>query len=148
MKFIPIRQPGPLQRLAWVKEGKLACCKDMAHPNGTLMFQAGKGYSVHRHMVLVEWREPKPTATGGIQPVEYSGYEMAFVITDDSQTKRWFIECRLGRNAKLQPVTDNDFNLADLIAHFEIPEVPTIAEHRAEEYASAKERIMCLTSSN
>lgn len=143
----PIRPLTPLQRLAWIEDTRLACTQSLTHPDGTLMFQAGESYPVLAHLTKVIWREEKTVADGSKGLIECSGFESAFRVTDRGGTDRWFVEHRLGRQTEITPLSDHDFNIQELLEHFEIPDVPDLAVERKAEYEAAKERILCLTRS-
>lgn len=142
----PLRPPRGLQRLAWLTDCEIKCRKIFFHPSDPVMFIPGESYPLKAQIVRVNWDERKPRSTGNPEHTELTGFESAFVVKDHSNVERWFLEARLGRNVQLRNVTDLDFTLQDLIEHFEVPDVPTIAEQKPEEYLNARTRLLFLTT--
>lgn len=136
----PIRPPNPLQSLAWLKTGPLKCVKDLCARDGTLIFRAGEQYACRVTGRRVWWEELKQTSSGTVETVEKEGFESAFKVTDCRGMERWFEEWRLGLKTE-----GESFTIQQMVEHFDIPEVKTLADERPDEYKAAIEKIKCLT---
>ena len=97
--------------------------------NRKLVFRAGNNYRLRTQTVRVERRTTKPNLSAGLDEVLLNGQELAIYIADESEMERCFMDAR-HRAADVQVDGDVsiDFSLQDLVAHFQIPEVPDVAE--------------------
>lgn len=97
--------------------------------NRKLVFRAGNTYRLRTQTVRVERRTTKPNLSAGFDEVLLNGQELAICITDEGEMERCFMDAR-HRAADVQVDGDVsiDFVLQDLAEHFQIPEVPDVAE--------------------
>jgi len=145
----PIRPLNEIQRLGFLDEqDTILCTKPLAG------FTAGTRYELYTTTVSVNRSGSKMNVCGELDAVEWSGSELCIYLRDAGGTARCFMEARL-RNDKVRvllPVenrkppekgklTDDeehrihiDFTLQDLVEHFQIPEVPSVAELHPDLY--------------
>jgi len=96
-------------------------------------FRAGTRYAIRTETIRVKRSGTKMNLTGERDEVEWEGSELALFIRDGEGIERLFMEERLrGKDVTLS-IQDQgapspiEYNLQDLIQHFEIPEVPDVA---------------------
>lgn len=135
----PIHDLPPIQRLGYLDEEKWIKC---IRPLSTL-FRAGERYPVQTKTVQVQRTTRKYILDGTQHEFLMKGQELAILIDSGGQSV-----CFMDKRHRDSSVTvtededDNpvsiDFNLQDIAAHFEIPDVPDVSTVYPEKFARLK----------
>jgi hypothetical protein len=142
-----------IQRLGYLDEqDEIKCLKSLKLANGNLTFTAGQTYPMRSATVAVNRQGTKLNVHGVTEEVEWDGQELAFFIRDNDGLERCFMEERLRapgvkvnvlRHGATRKKRDNDiaadecpidYTLQQLVAAFEIPDVPDVAERNPAAY--------------
>ncbi len=140
-----------IQRLGYLDEQeKILCVKDFSGSDSEnsafsvqpSAFAAGRRYPISSRTVTVSRKGTRPNLSGESEELEYSGQELCISIHDDQGREHRFMEARhTAAGVKVNhthlnsrrnrptagPPVNVHHTLDDLIAHFEIPEVPDVA---------------------
>jgi len=118
-----------IQRLGYLDDNDdILCLSDL-----DASFSAGRRYTIRTETISVARTGTKMNLTGGVDAVSWEGSELALFIKDDEGIERLFMEERLrAPNVRLSIQAENapspiEYNLQQLVEHFEIPEVPDVA---------------------
>lgn len=139
----PLYPLSQIQRLGYLDDNDdILCTKDLGAPaSGTApvtrhpspAFRNGTRYTIRTETIRVKRSGTKMNLTGERDEVEWEGSELALFIRDCEGIERLFMEERLrGKDVTLS-IQDQgapspiEYNLQDLIKHFDIPEVPDVA---------------------
>jgi len=96
-------------------------------------FLAGHRYSIRTQTLRVKRTGRKMNLTGELDDVQWEGSELAIYIQDEDGIEQLFMEERLrAPNVRLSIQDEGapspiQYNLQQLVEHFEIPEVPDVA---------------------
>lgn len=153
----PIYPLSPVKRLGYCDEHDwLLCTRDLGP------FQAGQRYPIRTQTVLISRIKERPSVTGEMETVRFSGHELAILLTpvpwqqdvepDYTVTREYlFMDARIKdeANTEFNDVRHGttadcpkvDYDLLDLVGHFEIPEVPDAAALNPEGYRSMLEEL-------
>lgn len=130
-----------VQRLGFLDEHETLPCRQALAGH----FQAGTRYRLESATVAVRRAGVRINAEGEEEAVEYSGAEMVLTLHGEAGPVR-FVDARL-----LSPeVTPQDLDLTgarplhELLAHFEIPEVPDLARLRPADLAHYQKTLTLL----
>jgi SNF2 family DNA or RNA helicase len=132
--FLPPLQPlAPLQRIGYlVKHTSLKCVESMPG------FIVGRDYRMACENNYVIWDATKPNLQGGVDELEITASEFTVILTNDRGQSVRFMR----RLPKAATVADKpDYHFADLVAHFDIPEVPSVEDLYPELVAMYRARI-------
>jgi predicted RNA methylase len=139
----PIVPLTKIQRLGYLDDNDdILCLKDLS-----LRFRAGVRYTMRTETFRIRRWGTKLNLTGERDEVEWEGSELALFIKDGEGIERLFMEERLkGHDVRLSIQNEGEpspieFNLQQLVEHFEIPEVPDVSQTRPEEYSKMLERL-------
>jgi hypothetical protein len=97
------------------------------------VFQAGQSYQIRTETLSVKRTGRKMNLTGELDDVQWEGSELALYIKDLAGLEHLFMEERLrADNVRLSIQAEGDpspieYNLQQLVEHFDIPEVPDVA---------------------
>jgi hypothetical protein len=167
-----------IQRLGYLEEEDSIICKadlfSSSVPSVSScskpLFIAGKTYPLTTRSVRVTRTGIRPNFKGEDETIEYTGTELATLITDELGTERTFMEGRLRSDGitldftspsdtaaaaakstrrSLRNLTGGgrakiDFTLQDLAQHFIIPEVPDIATIHPDLYNQNIEKLRAI----
>ena len=140
----PLYPLSQIQRLGYLDDNDdILCCKNLEIPKAenrnrdgsisAFCFLAGTRYTIRTETIRVKRSGTKMNLTGERDEVEWEGSELALFIRDCEGIERLFMEERLrGKDVTLS-IQDQgapspiEYNLQDLIKHFNIPEVPDVA---------------------
>ncbi|HVM50947.1 MAG TPA: hypothetical protein VMU04_23165 [Candidatus Acidoferrum sp.] len=144
-----------IQRLGYLDEEDIIECKaDLADADGQVIFHQGQRYALRSETVGFSRLVTRPNSfTGEEEELQYSGQELAFLISTPDGTEWCFMDAwlrddptttvgnpkRLKANRNDRPPVD--FTLQDLVAHFVIPEVPDVAAVQPEAYGAMVTRL-------
>ena len=138
-----------IQRLGYLdEEDAIECKTDLNDPRSqAVLFRKGERYPLRSETVSISRTVTRPNSfTGEDEELQYSGQELAFLITAPDGSEWSFMEARLRDDPKTtignaKKMKDNrnagtavDFSLQDLVAHFLIPEVPDVAAMQPAAY--------------
>ena len=152
----PIVPLTKIQRLGYLDDNDdILCVKDLGGAGVSpakdavpaAVFKAGVRYTIRTETIRIRRWGTKLNLTGERDEVEWEGSELALFIKDGDGIERLFMEERLkGHDVRLSIQNEGDpspieFNLQQLIDHFEIPEVPDVSQTRPEEYRKMLERL-------
>lgn len=123
----------PVQRLGFLDEQeKIFCTKSFGR------FKAGESYPLSASTITVERTKSKPTHSGNDVDLLLNGQELLIQIDGCNfldrkyHSREIFLSQQVeGKEKEVTP----QFTLDDIINHFDIPEVPDVAECRPDEYA-------------
>jgi hypothetical protein len=144
-----------IQRLGYLdEEDTIECKTDLALPSGRVIFQKGMRYPLRSETVGFERMVTRPNSfTGADEELQYSGQELAFLISTPDGDEWSFMDAWLRDdktttvgNAKRVKGNGNnrppvDFTLQDLVASFVIPEVPDVAAVQPAAYGALLEQL-------
>jgi hypothetical protein len=116
------------------------------------IFIAGHRYKIKTKTVKVSRLKHKPNSVGVMEEFYLSGQELAIYITGEDWKDHLFMDQRhIGPGIDVAEKTDvkeqklhPEFNLEKLVEHFEIPDVPDIAEMNPKEFAKAQSDLVKL----
>ena len=97
------------------------------------VFQTGQRYQIRTETLSVKRTGRKLNLTGELDDVQWEGSELALYIKDLAGLEHLFMEERLrADNVRLSIQAEGDpspieYNLQQLVEHFDIPEVPDVA---------------------
>ena len=154
----PLVRLPKIQRLGYLDENDdILCLKDLCLDE-RLIFQAGERYPLATQSVRFTRTQMKPNLHGFDEELELSGQELAILIQarpdpsarqkaatrkvlEPSEGKQFrFMDAALrAGNVKIGSDDGSDyihFTLQNLVEHFDIPEVPPIAETNPDQYQS------------
>lgn len=141
-----------MQRLGYLdEESRIECRLDMVvgpvgrdsvepasgHASSPAIFRAGQWYPLRSETVAVTRRREKMNLVGELDEMEYTGHELAYLITDgqggehsfrmdaDAENRNAEAENAVGRKSKTSSFPA--FPLSALSTHFLIPSVPDVA---------------------
>ena len=149
----PLYPLSQIQRLGYLDDNDdILCLKDLwlvdgvtslggtPKPPGEPTFKAGQRYTIRTETISVTRAGQKMNLTGSLDDVSWEGSELALFIRDGDGIERLFMEGHLAQpNVRLSIQAEGapspiEFNLQQLIEHFEIPEVPDVAAVHPEAY--------------
>jgi len=139
----PLYPLSQIQRLGYLDDNDdILCLHDLRWPQSLREppFRAGQRYTIRTETIAVIRAGKKMNLTGTMDDVSWEGSELALFIRDAAGIERLFMEDHLRQpNVRLSIQKEGapspiEFNLQDLIAHFEIPEVPDVAAVHPEAY--------------
>ncbi len=149
----PLYPLSQIQRLGYLDDNDdILCLKDLwlvdgvttlggtPLPPGEPTFKAGQRYTIRTETISVTRVGQKMNLTGSLDDVSWEGSELALFIRDGDGLERLFMEGHLAQpNVRLSIQAEGapspiEFNLQQLIEHFEIPEVPDVAAVHPEAY--------------
>jgi len=139
----PLYPLNKIQRLGYLDDNDdILCTKDLVEtsfPQLLAVFKAGQRYQIRTETLSVKRTGRKMNLTGELDDVQWEGSELALYIKsigtdgkDDGQ-EHLFMEERLRKSdVRLSIQAENDpspieYNLQQLVEHFDIPEVPDVA---------------------
>ena len=131
----PLYPLSQIQRLGYLDDNDdVLCLKDLPG------FAAGQRYTIRTETISVQRSGKKMNLTGELDEVQWEGSELALFIRDGDGIERLFMEERLRADDVRLSIQDEnspspiEFNLQQLVEHFEIPEVPDVAAIHPERY--------------
>jgi hypothetical protein len=165
----PLYRLNPVQKLGYLDESdKIKCIKDFKINTKTsttswngkkvermaevILFIAGKSYDIKTKSVKASRLKHKPNSLGNTEEFFLSGQELAILITGEDWKDYLFMDQRhIGMGIDVEDKTEAsgvklkpDFNLEKIVEHFEIPEVPDVAEVDPKGFAKAQEDLVML----
>ncbi len=139
----PLYPLSKIMRLGFLDEQDDILCEQSLRSRA-LHFSSGTRYALRSLTVQVKRNGSKVNNVGGLDAVEWNGQELAFYITDNTGVERIFMDERLrDETVSLNLLTEDgeegdglvmDFTLQELVDHFNIPEVPDVAQVNPERY--------------
>lgn len=133
----PFYRPNATQSLGWVDEHAALECS----APGIGSCRPGRPYPIQTALENTTWKTEKINLAGDRESVEYTGKELVVTLADEDEVSHHFHVRR--DDAAIAPDTDREgrvtarhWHIADLIAHFVIPEVKDITDLRPEAYRS------------
>jgi hypothetical protein len=125
----PLYPLSKIQRLGYLDENEdIVCLKDLDN-----RYRAGARYGIRTETIRVKRAGTKMNLTGERDAVEWEGSQLALFIRDTAGIERLFMEEQWRDKEVTLSIQDKDapspieYNLPQLIDHFEIPEVPDVA---------------------
>ena len=126
-----------LQRLGYLDEEDFIECR-VDLPG----FDAGQRYAVSTQSVTVKRSGSRPNLQGDPEEIEFSGNELAILLTNKDGIQRCFMEARLrAPSITISPPGKVEFTLQDLVEHFVIPDVADISQVNREAFTANMEAI-------
>jgi SNF2 family DNA or RNA helicase len=153
----PLYPLSPIQSLGYLDESDHIKCRKDLFKDGKLLFKAGKTYELRTETVKVERTKFRPSLTYGDEEFLMSGQELAIHITGEEakpanakQAREWsrfpstkpdttkeycFMDGKhMAKGVKITGGVTADLTLQDIASHFDIPQVPDVAEVHPERF--------------
>lgn len=117
----PFNRPTNAQAVAWLdNENQVRCSADF------FSFRRGERYSVSSQMFEGVKMERRLRLDSSVEDVEVSGMELAIIVTDHLGARYAFTQHPLNDRSRKLLHAQHGHQLADLLSHFEMPDVPDV----------------------
>jgi predicted RNA methylase len=132
----PLYPLSKIQRLGYLDENDdILCTKNLSSSSSSsnLAFLSGARYAIRTETIRVKRAGTKLNLTGERDEVEWEGSQLALFIRDTAGIERLFMEEQWRDKEVTLSIQDKgapspiEYNLQQLIEHFEIPEVPDVS---------------------
>jgi hypothetical protein len=126
-----------MQRLGWLSNFKELRCRTSVPFDSSVLFSRSRRYAITTERVKIQFKERRARRDGVCEPVTLTGSEMLVRIKDNAGNWHRCIASPAGKHALIH-------DLQFLVDHFDIPEVPDVAQLNPKQFAANKRALRAL----